>query len=294
MEALMGKYFSFLEKEKKLSINTLASYRRDLTQFVTYLKLCKIYQLHEVSHPILASYLVDLGQKGRSAATLTRAGATLRSFYNYLQAQEGVLDNPAKMLTLPKIQKSMPSILSPEEVELLLEQPSCMDLKGLRDKAMLELLYACGIRVSELMGLNLEDVSLELGVIRCKGIDRERIIPIGRIALVALKNYTSTARNKMISDKAETALFVNVNGKRMTRQGFWKLVKHYQEKACIAKDITPHTLRHSFAAHLLENGADLKSIQEMLGHADISTTQIYAQLSSSKIKNVYERSHPRA
>jgi integrase/recombinase XerD len=202
--------------------------------------------------------------------------------------------DPTVDLDSPKVEKKLPQILSTHEVELLLDQPKCVDLKGYRDKAMLELLYATGIRVSELINLNLSEVNLELGFIKCNKGLRERVIPIGSIAVSALIEYLNKSRNLLIQKPDEKALFVNINGGRLTRQGFWKIIKQYKNQAKINKDITPHTLRHSFAAHLLENGADLRSIQEMLGHSDISSTQVYAQIAKNKIKEVYKKTHPRA
>jgi integrase/recombinase XerD len=202
--------------------------------------------------------------------------------------------DPTTELESPKVEKKLPQILSPEEVELLLEQPQCVDMKGYRDKAMLELLYATGIRVSELIQLDMQDLNIDIAFIKCKKGSRERMIPIGSIAISALKEYLSKSRPLLIQRIDERALFVNVNGGRLTRQGFWKIIKQYKNQAQISKDITPHTLRHSFAAHLLENGADLRSIQEMLGHSDISSTQIYAQIAKNRIKEVYKKTHPRA
>ena len=203
-------------------------------------------------------------------------------------------DDPTYDLESPKVEKKLPQILSTKEVELLLEQPKCIDLKGYRDKAMLELLYATGIRVSELISLDIDDIDRDMGFIRCSKGNRERMIPIGSLAIQALQDYLTKARDLLIHDKDQRALFVNINGGRLTRQGFWKIIKQYKNQAKINKDITPHTLRHSFAAHLLENGADLRSIQEMLGHSDISSTQIYAQIARNKIKDVYKKTHPRA
>jgi integrase/recombinase XerD len=202
--------------------------------------------------------------------------------------------DPTIELESPKVEKKLPQILSPEEVELLLEQPQCVDMKGYRDKAMLELLYATGIRVSELIQLDEQDLNIDMAYIKCNKGSRERMIPIGSIAIGALKEYLKKSRPLLIQRMDEKALFVNVNGGRLTRQGFWKIIKQYKNQAQISKDITPHTLRHSFAAHLLENGADLRSIQEMLGHSDISSTQIYAQIAKNRIKEVYKKTHPRA
>ena len=202
--------------------------------------------------------------------------------------------NPARGIAPAKVERKLPQILTSKEVELFLEQPDPADAKGCRDKAMLELLYATGIRVSELISLDLAHLNLSAGFIRCPGRGKERIIPLYQTAVRALGDYVEHVRPQMVERPDTSALFVNMSGERMSRQGIWKIIKHYQEKAGIQKDITPHTLRHSFAAHLLENGADLRSIQEMLGHADISSTQIYAQLVNQKLKDVYNKAHPRA
>ena len=220
--------------------------------------------------------------------------ASLKSFYSYMLAVHNVPANPAKGFTPSKLERKLPQILTGKEVDLFLDQPDVSDAKGCRDKAMLEVLYATGIRVSELIALDVHDVNLSVGFIRCTGKHKERAVPLYKTAIKALTTYINEVRPQLLDEFQETALFVNMNGERMSRQGFWKIVKHYQEKAGISKDITPHTLRHSFAAHLLENGADLKSIQEMLGHADISSTQIYAQVVNQKLRDVYTKAHPRA
>ena len=225
---------------------------------------------------------------------VARSAASLKSYYGYLVNRGVVRRNPAKDAAPVKTERKLPQILTGKEVELFLEQPQCVDPKGYRDHAMLELLYATGIRVSELIGLNVEDVNLPAGLIRCVSRGKERIIPLYAAAVKALTDYVRDIRPQLVLTPREPALFVNMSGERMSRQGFWKIVKYYQEKAQIDKDITPHTLRHSFAAHLLENGADLRSIQEMLGHADISSTQIYSRLINQKIKDVYKKAHPRA
>ena len=225
---------------------------------------------------------------------MTRSIASIKSFYSCLVTL-GIMDhNPAKGVVPAKVERKLPQILTGKEVELLLEQPECTDLKGYRDRAMLELLYATGIRVSELISLDLKDLNLSAGFIRCASRGKERIIPLYHTAVKALQDYVRDIRPQLIADGGEQALFVNMNGERMSRQGFWKIIKYYQEKAGIEKDITPHTLRHSFAVHLLENGADLRSIQEMLGHADISSTQIYTHVVKHQLKDVYQKAHPRA
>jgi len=235
-----------------------------------------------------------LQKEGKATSTISRNLASIRSFYQYMVRTNVVEEDPTEGLESPKMEKKLPKILSVNEVNLLLEQPKCVDLKGYRDKAMLEILYATGIRVSELINLDIADVNVEMGFIKCRNAHKERIIPVGATACAALSEYLKQARNAMIHTDKETALFVNTNGGRLTRQGFWKIIKQYKNQAKISMDITPHTLRHSFATHLVENGADLRAIQEMLGHSDISSTQIYAQLANSKLKEVYQKTHPRA
>ena len=289
----LSAYRDYLRDEKGASDNTLSSYLRDMRQFAEYVEERGI-SLRQVIRADIENYEKYLTLKGKSASTVTRAAASIKSFYNFMLARGLVAGNPAKGLAPARVERKLPQILTSKEVELLLAQPECTDLKGFRDRAMLELLYATGIRVSELIGLNVDDLNLSVGMLRCAGKGKERVIPLYPAAVRALSDYVERVRPQMVDDPGETALFVNVNGERMSRQGFWKLIKHYQAKAGIQKEITPHTLRHSFAAHLLENGADLQSIQEMLGHADISSTQIYSQLVNQKLKQVYQKAHPRA
>lgn len=294
MEILVQKFVNFLERDKCLSLNTLQSYRRDVEQYLTYLRGINLQNIANSNKTTVIAYLLYLQKMGRATSTISRNLASIRSFYQYL-AKNRIIDNdPTSDLESPKVEKKIPEILSTEEVELLLDQPQCVDLKGYRDKAMLELLYATGIRVTELIQLNIQDINLEMSYINCNKGSRERVIPIGSIALAAVKEYMEKARPMLIQRNDEEALFVNINGGRLTRQGFWKIIKQYKNQAKINKDITPHTLRHSFAAHLLENGADLRSIQEMLGHSDISSTQIYAQIAKKKLMEVYQKTHPRA
>jgi len=294
MEALVQKFVNFLEKDKRLSLNTLQSYRRDIEQYMAYLKIMNLKNISSTNKTTVIAYLLYLQKKGRATSTISRNLASIRSFYQYISKNKIIDQDPTSELESPKVEKKLPQILSTQEVELLLDQPKCVDLKGYRDKAMLELLYATGIRVSELISLDVSDINLDMGFIRCNKGSRERMIPIGSIAIAALQEYLNKARNLLIQNNDERALFVNINGGRLTRQGFWKIIKQYKNQAKISKDITPHTLRHSFAAHLLENGADLRSIQEMLGHSDISSTQIYAQIAKNKIKEIYKKTHPRA
>ena len=292
MDCLAG-YETYLKERKKSSPNTLSSYLRDIRQYLAWLEEEGLVPEQAVQGDV-ERYIRSLAGRGKSPATVTRCLASLKSFYTYLLAEGDVEVNPARGQTSAKVERKLPRILTAKEVELFLEQPDRSDPKGCRDKAMLELLYATGIRVSELIGLDLDHVNLSAGFIRCAGHGKERIIPLYPAAVKALQDYIDHVRPQVVERPDERALFVNMNGERMSRQGFWKIIKHYQEKAGIQKDITPHTLRHSFAAHLLENGADLRSIQEMLGHADISSTQIYAQLVNQKLKDVYNKAHPRA
>ncbi len=294
MEALVQNFVDFLERDKRLSLNTLQSYRRDIEQYFSYLQEINLQNISNSNKTTVIAYLMYLQKKGRATSTISRNLASIRSFYQYIAKNKLIDQDPTAELESPKVEKKLPQILSTEEVELLLEQPQCVDLKGFRDKAMLELLYATGIRVTELIQLDIQDLNIDLAFIRCNKGTRERVIPIGSIAISALKEYLNKSRPLLLQKSDEQALFVNINGGRLTRQGFWKIIKQYKNMAQINKDITPHTLRHSFAAHLLENGADLRSIQEMLGHSDISSTQIYAQIAKNKLKEVYKKSHPRA
>ncbi|RKD34551.1 site-specific tyrosine recombinase XerD [Thermohalobacter berrensis] len=295
MESIVLKFIEYLKNEKELSKNTIESYNRDLRQFKEYISDNKINDITGVNKTAIIKYLMHLQKIGKSTSTVSRNLASLRSFYQYLLNKGIINQDPTLNLQSPKPEKKLPDILTPKEVDILLRQPDITTSKGIRDKAMLELLYASGIRVSELIDLNLEDINLDLGYLVCsKNNSNERIIPIGKIALNILKTYIKDYRKKFIKDKNVKSLFVNYHGNKMTRQGFWKIVKSYAKKANINKKITPHTLRHSFATHLLQNGADLKSVQEMLGHSDISTTQVYAQITKNNIKEVYKKAHPRA
>ena len=286
-------YEMWLTQEKRASVNTLSSYLRDVRQFSRWTEEERL-SLTQVGQEDVRRYAQHLEKMGKSNATVVRSVASLKSFYTYLMCVQVVQANPAKGFTPNRVERRLPSILTSREVDLFLDQPDPTDLKGCRDKAMLELLYATGIRVSELIDLDLQDLNLSASFLRCRGRGKERIVPIYKGAVRVLAAYISNVRSKLLRDMDETALFVNMNGERMSRQGFWKIVKCYQDKAGIHKDITPHTLRHSFAAHLLENGADLKSIQEMLGHADISATQIYTQVVNQRLRDVYSMAHPRA
>lgn len=284
----------YLREEKKSSSNTLSSYLRDIRQFGAYLDLHTDTDIVSATEDELSEYINWLKGQGKSVATVSRCIASLKCLYSYLTIRQIIAENPATKLVPDKGEHKLPQILTSQEVDLLLEQPECIDAKGYRDKAMLELLYATGIRVTELINLDITDINLAAGVIRCSTRDKERLIPMYAKAVKALSDYVTLVRPQMIALPDEPSLFVNVNGERMSRQGFWKIIKYYQKKANIEKDITPHTLRHSFAAHLLENGADIHAIQEMLGHADISSTQVYTQLVKKQLKDVYNKAHPRA
>lgn len=287
-------YNDYLVNEKKASSNTLSSYMRDIRQLSEYLEDEFNTDLTEADEDELFEYIDHLRGLGKSVATVSRSIASIKGLYTILVIKRVIDTNPTGKLVPDKNQHKLPEILTGEEVNLLLSQPKCIDAKGFRDKAMLELLYATGIRVSELISLNIDDLNLTAAVVRCRGKEKERYIPLYPAAVKALQDYIELVRPQMIGLPTEQSLFVNVSGERMSRQGFWKIIKYYQKKAGISKDITPHTLRHSFAAHLLQNGADLHSIQEMLGHVDITSTQVYSKLVKKEIKDVYKKAHPRA
>lgn len=292
---LIHAYENYLVKVKLASSNTVSSYMRDIRQFSDWLDRQGEASVLNASQLNISSYLEWLQQEGKSAATVSRCLASLKNFYSYAVSTGFLEDTPVTAdIHVDRGEKKLPQILTGREVELLLTQPSTAEPKGLRDKAMLEVMYATGIRVTELIDLNTDDVNLELGIIKCSSSKKNRVIPLYPAALKALAVYIRDVRPAMVSDPSEQALFVNVGGARMSRQGFWKILKHYQNKAGIEKEITPHTLRHSFAVHLLENGADLGSLQELMGHSDISSTQMYTQMINQKIKSVYDKCHPKA
>jgi len=293
MEKQLNLFFGFLENEKKVSANTLQSYKRDLKQFEKYIEE-NGEDYTKITDEGIKTYISYMQEIGKKPSTISRGLASIRSFYQFETKNKTVENDPTEGIQSPKIEKRVPSVLTSNEVALLLEQPKNVDLKGIRDKAMLEFAYATGMRVTEIISLNVEDVNLETGYVTCRSGKKERTVPIGNMSLKALKEYILNARKTMIKDENEKALFVNVNGQRLTRQGFWKIIKYYKEQAHIEKEITPHVLRHSFATHLLQNGADLKSIQTMLGHSDILSTQIYMQFQDETLKNIYKKAHPRA
>lgn len=292
---LIHAYENYLTKVKQASGNTVSSYMRDIRQYADWLQNKEGVELLSVSQQNIRDYLQHLQSEGKSGATASRTLASLKNFYHYLVATGFLEVSPVDAdIHVDRGERKMPEILTGKEVELLLAQPVCVDPKGYRDKAMLEVMYATGIRVTELIDLNVDDVNLELGILKCSSAKKSRAIPLYPAAQKALAVYIKDIRLGMLADPQEKALFVNVGGSRMSRQGFWKILKFYQGKAGIEKEITPHTLRHSFAVHLLENGADLGSLQELMGHSDISSTQMYAHMINQKLKSMYEKCHPKA
>jgi len=292
---LVHAYENYLTKVKQASANTVSSYLRDIRQYSEWLQRFGNADLLSATQDEISAYLTYLNSQGRSGSTASRTLASLKNFYAYLVSTGFLEQTPVSAdIHVERGEKKLPQILSGKEVELLLAQPACVDPKGYRDKAMLELMYATGIRVTELIELDISDVNLELGIVKCNHTKKSRVIPLYPAALRALSVYIRDVRAIMLADPSEEALFVNVSGARMSRQGFWKILKFYQNKAGIEKEITPHTLRHSFAVHLLENGADLGSLQELMGHSDISSTQLYTHMINQKLKSVYEKCHPKA
>lgn len=292
---LIHAYENYLMKVKQASSNTVSSYMRDIRQFSEWLERSGDTEILGATQLNISAYLAYLQEQGKSGATVSRTLASLKNFYAYLVSTGFLEASPVGAdIHVDRGERKLPEILTGKEVELLLMQPACVDPKGFRDKAMLEVMYATGIRVTELIDLNVDDVNLELGIIKCNSTKKSRAIPLYPAALRALSVYMKEVRMLMVADPLEKALFVNVGGARMSRQGFWKILKYYQAKAGIEKDITPHTLRHSFAVHLLENGADLSSLQELMGHSDISSTQMYTHMINQKLRSVYEKCHPKA
>lgn len=291
---LIQAYENYLTKVKHASKNTIFSYMRDIRQFYQWLHNAEKKELLDATQLNINAYMIHLETEGKSSATRSRCLASLKNFYVYLVSSGFLEKTPVCDIRIDRGEKKLPQILNGREIETLLAQPVCVDAKGYRDKAMLEVMYATGIRVSELIELDIDDVNLDAGVIKCTSAKKSRVIPLYPAALRALSVYIRDIRSSMLAEPDESALFVNVNGARMSRQGFWKILKHYQTTAHIEKEITPHTLRHSFAVHLLENGADIDSLQELMGHCDISSTQMYTQMINQKLKSVYEKCHPKA
>ena len=293
MDKQIKLFLDFLANDKKASSNTLQSYKRDLIQFDDYLVEKRLKYIKITSDEI-NEYFDYLKEQGKKTSTISRSLASIRAFYQYLLKNKKIRKDPSLGVKSPKVEKKVPSILTDKEVELLLDQPKTVDLKGIRDKAMLEFAYATGMRVTEIISLNIEDINLTDDFVFVHNGSKKRTIPIGALAVKAVREYIEKARPIIIKEESNNALFVNLNGQRLTRQGFWKIVKYYKDQANISKDITPHVLRHSFATHLLQNGADLKAIQTMLGHSDISSTQVYMQFQNDSLKDIYNKAHPRA
>jgi len=286
-------YKNHLENEESASENTVSSYCRDISRFCDYLSEEKL-ELYEVIPDTISSYINYLKQQGKSDTTITRAIASLKSFFGYIFVEGYIGSNPSKEIKRLKTVQNMPDILTENEITLFLSQPEVNTIKGLRDKASLELLYAAGLKVSELIALDVNDINLIEGTVTCRGRGKSRVVPIHETAVSWLKKYINTARNELVFEADDNALFINMNGERITRQGFWKIIKQYQQKAGIKKDISPQMLRHSFGAHLIKNGADETAVQEMMGHSEIVSTRLYSKLLSSELKDVYNKTHPRA
>ncbi|HJD36771.1 MULTISPECIES: site-specific tyrosine recombinase XerD [unclassified Blautia] len=293
MKCEIQEFIDYLHKTRGTSKNTEVSYERDLKKLEKYLTEGGFETAEQITSTVLNSYVLYMERKNFAASSISRSIASIRAFFQFLTQKYRWKENPAEKLKAPKIEKKLPDILSVEEVELLLKQPKENTAKGIRDRAMLELLYATGIRVSELISLKVKDINLKLGYLTCSSGERERVIPFGTTAKQAVEHYMEGARKILLGEQESDYLFLNCSGKSMSRQGFWKVLKGYAASAGIQQDITPHTLRHSFAAHLVQNGADLKSVQEMMGHSDISTTQIYMNMNIHKIRDVYMKAHPR-
>lgn len=287
------EYIAYLHNEKKLSNNTEISYRRDLNKMVCYMDSIGVSDVSAVTPNMLTAYVAYLKSNGFANATVSRSIAAMKSYYSYLFTNGRIADDLTESLQAPKIEKKLPDVLSVEDVNVLLSQPNKDTPKDIRDKAMLELMYATGIRVTELITLKKSDINIKSSYITCRSDDKIRLIPFGTEAKKAIQKYLKDSRPILLKDKESAVLFTNCSGGSMSRQGFWKIIKYYAQKGNIQVDITPHTLRHSFAAHLVENGADLKAVQEMLGHSDISTTQIYANLNNQRIREIYKKAHPR-
>ncbi len=284
----------YLIYEKELSSNSVESYIRDVKQFLEFLESSD-EELLEANKTLVLTYLMKLQKDDKSSSTIARNIASIRSLYQFLLNEGLIKKDPTMNLKTPKTEKKIPQVLTIDEIESFLLEPDTSTAKGSRDRAILELLYATGIKVTELIELNVVDINITTEQIYCgQGTQNERAIPISKSAVEMIKFYIDDYRGQFLKDKSETALFINQRGNRLTRQGVWKIIKQYRESSNIKKEITPHTLRHSFAVHLLENGADLKSVQELLGHLDISTTNVYTLSLEKKLSEVYKNSHPRA
>ena len=295
MKDLLAEFLDYLLIERGLANNTISAYRRDIQGYIAFLQLQRIKDINETSRTTIVSYLLLMQKNGKASSSISRACAAIKAFYQYLFRENLIDEDATANLETPKFEQRLPRVLTLEEVESVLNQPDITKPTGLRDRAMIELLYATGMRVTELISLSLGDVNTQMGFLRCFGKgSKERIIPVNSSAISYLNTYLANTRSVLLKGKQSDILFVNSRGGRLSRQAFWKAIKKYAKMAKINKQITPHTLRHTFATHLIENGADLRAVQEMLGHADISTTQIYTHISRSRIKEVYDKTHPRA
>ena len=294
MQELLESFVLYMAGTRENSYNTVMSYKRDILKYIEYLDASGIDKLSKTDQMTVVTYLLQMKKSGRAAATVSRSLAAIRAFYAYVIANGEKMKDPTSSIVPPPAEKKQPEFLTAQEAALLLEQPKISEVRGIRDKAMLELLYATGIKVSELTELKTDDINLKQGFLYCRTATHERIVPIGKAAVAALKQYVDKARPMLIFDEETKYLFLNRNGAKMSRQGFWKILKGYGRAAEIKKDITPYTIRHSFAMHLLQNGADLEAIRQLLGHSEISSTQVYSKIMDSRIKQVYEKAHPRA
>lgn len=293
MDREIREFIAYLHNTKKTSNNTEVSYQRDLKKMEAFLRDRGVKELSEIGELELEGYITYMEREKFASSSISRSVASIRAFFQYLQKEGKIKEDPSENLKPPRVEKKLPEILSIEEVDRLMHQPDLNTPKGIRDAAMLELLYATGMRVSELLHLQIFDVNLQMGYVVCHENGKERIIPIGGPSRKALGRYMEETRGVFVKDDKETALFTNCSGKPMSRQGFWKVLKAYADEAGIVHDITPHTLRHSFAVHMLQNGADIRSVQEMMGHSDISTTQVYLGVNMNKMRDVYMKAHPR-
>lgn len=294
MKNAIYEYINYLKNTRNSSENTVLSYERDLKKLLDYLTdTGRVSSWQEVTETDLSAYMLYLESRNYAASSVSRNVAAFRSFFQYLSLNKVIDSDPSRGLKPPRAEKKLPQVLTVDEVESLLSRPDRNTSKGIRDSAMLELLYATGIRVSELMGLKLTDVNMRLEFITCADRTKERVIPFGKAAHKALDLYLSGAREAMVRGEDTGLLFTNCQGRPMSRQGFWKILKNYAQEAGIKGEITPHTLRHSFAMHMIENGADLHAVQEMMGHSDISTTQLYVNMNLGRMRGIYEKAHPR-
>lgn len=294
MQELLDSFVLYMAGAKDKSYNTVVSYKRDILKYIEYLKENGIEKISKTDRMTVVTYLLQMKRSGKASATVSRSLASIRAFYSYAIASGENMKDPTANIIPPPADKKQPEFLTAAETELLMAQPKSSEAKGIRDKAMLELLYATGIKVSEIIELTVDDINLKQGFLRCRTLTHERVVPVGKAAVSAVKQYLDKARPKLLFDDGTKYLFLNRNGAKMSRQGFWKILKGYGKSAGIKKDITPYTIRHSFAMHLLQNGADLEAIRQLLGHNEISSTQVYSKIMDSRIKQVYEKAHPRA